>query len=162
MHRRRYISLLGVGLSGGTAGCSQRRDESEPEPVRVVRFFISNGDDESHQGRIRLLRDGSVVYRDSWALEGVKTVDGTKITDSWGIEPPTFEPSVGNWSVRVNLENPDVEKRVDLNSQTHHRVEDCIAPGMRITDDGDLALFESIAIDACPPETSTETPTEKA
>jgi len=152
MHRRRFVSLVGAGLLGGIAGCSRGGEKSERTGVRPVRIRITNEDDVPHEGEITLFRDGESVFRDTWSLEAIEH----DIVDDRTIEPPAYEPKIGDWDVDFRVISNSNEDEIDLNSiSSAARTNHCVWPMISVLDGGDITAAASFIHDTCPLETTT-------
>lgn len=150
MHRRRFVSLVGTGLLGGVAGCSQGEDENEARGVRPVEIDIANKDDVPHEGTITLFRGGSTVFHDAWSFEAVKH----KMMDGRIIEPPAYEPKLGDWSVRFRVKSSSNDSRIDLNSLPS--TDQCVWLSIWVYGDESINYGASVAHDTCPLGNTTD------
>lgn len=150
MHRRRFVSLVGTGFLGGVAGCSRGEDENEAQGVRPVEISIGNEDDVPHEGTITLFRDGSTVFHDSWSLEAVKD----KVMDSQYIEPPAYDPKLGDWYVRFRVNSSSNDSRIDLSSLPS--TDQCVWLSIWVMGDESINYGASVGHDTCPLENTTD------
>ena len=93
-----------------TAGCSALVGTPEPafEPVSVDQFVVQNVDDEPHTLHVSVVENGTVVYVDSFRLNG--TYEGPKGTTAPGVilDPnPLAEP--GNYTVGFRVDDGRLE-----------------------------------------------------
>jgi len=75
------------------------------------------------------------------------------------IHPPAFDPVLGDWSIRMRMEDDEQSHRFDPNSLQGK--ENCVWPSIYIMDDGDLAFAMNFGIESCPPEAITKNLVER-